>query len=882
MLALFRTVSLRYLRLRWPLNSLVILSIGLGVSIWVATSALYQSLEHSVLSSVNPMTGLADLQISKGDTGVPLALQEPLARIDGIQSARPFISESSVQVFLADGTHRAVIVGIDPQGNDTSAEIGDVKVSEGTFARYIAVAAARLLPPTLRPTEYAKVGQPVIVGQGLDAMLPAGDNLTFDVLAGGQRKQVTRVGTLDASGPIAVLGGNVLLMRVADAAQLVGRPDRASRFDIVLTPEANRETVMADIRTTLDKYGGGEVQTPEVNDNRVRELLAPLKAGALIVSAGALVVGMFLVYNTLSVNVAERRHDIGVLRSLGATRDQVRRLFQSEALLLGLLGSLIGIPLGLVLAHLLLGPAGRIVLESLGTVPMRVPALADLWSVLLSAIAAGMATSVAASLVPAMRAASEEPADAVRRVPRSARLSARVAQLTACLILAGLGVAVMAGRDHLPSKRAAMFAGVGFIFLAAFLAIALFSAVCSRLLRPVAQLLFPIEGRLASDNLVRAAGRTGLVIAALAACVALMAHTAGIIRSNEITVMSWLDRALTADLVVTSGGPVSATGQTLEMSQKVADEIVAQFPGARGVAISWRTPTSEEFGPVTLAAVDMDGYATANEERHAPMPHLPLLRRLVKEKGTVIVSENFAYLHHVQPGDTVTLKGTDGPVPLKIIGAVEDCSSPLGLVLMHREHFARELDTTKIDILDVYLPAGTSRVEVERARDALARSELAGRYSLVLLTGAEVRDNIRDVIRRIYSMAYLQEIVVGVVAGLGVVAALLISVIQRRRELGLLRAVGASQGQVMRSVLFEALLMAVIGSVLGLLFGLLLEWYAVDVILLEESGFHLPVTIPWREAAIISLLAMATATVAGLLPALRAVRLRIADAIAYE
>src|SRR5207302_10159050 len=137
-------------------------------------------------------------------------------------------------------------------------------------------------------------------------------------------------------------------------------------------------------------------------------------------------------------------------------------------------------------------------------------------------------------------------------------------------------------------------------------------------------------------------------------------------------------------------------------------------------------------------------------------------------------------------------------------------------------------------------------------------------------------------IRRVYSIAYLQEAVVGIVAVLGVVAALVISVIQRRRELGLLRAVGATQGQVLRTVLFEALLMGLIGSALGVLFGLVLEWYAVQVIFLEESGFRFPMTPPWREAGIIAALAITAATLAGLLPALRAVRLRIADAIAYE
>src|SRR5262249_34393934 len=202
--------------------------------------------------------------------------------------------------------------------------------------------------------------------------------------------------------------------------------------------------------------------------------------------------------------------------------------------------------------------------------------------------------------------------------------------------------------------------------------------------------------------------------------------------------------------------------------------------------------------------------------------------------------------------------GEGGPVPLKIIGSVEDYSAPRGLVLIERAHYAEEFragHTPPVNIYDVYLPAGTGAEGVERARETVARSELTAQHSLVALTGAEVREGIMGMIRKLYGLGYLQEIVVGVVAGLGVVAALLISVIQRRRELGLLRAVGATQGQVLRTVLFEALLMGVIGSPLGVLFGLLLEWYAVKVILLEESGFRFPLTPPWREAGLIALLA---------------------------
>jgi putative ABC transport system permease protein len=320
----------------------------------------------------------------------------------------------------------------------------------------------------------------------------------------------------------------------------------------------------------------------------------------------------------------------------------------------------------------------------------------------------------------------------------------------------------------------------------------------------------------------------------------------------------------------------------MPMKVEVGRELARQFPGARAVAISWRYlkwQREPEDLMVQVAAVDAGAYYAANAERGSAVPNLPLFRRLAEEPGTALVSDNFAGLYHVAAGDVVTLRGPDGPIPLRVLGSVEDYVAPRGLILVQRDHYPEALNAGLVDVYDVYLPAGT---DPAAARDEVAQSPLQAQHALVPLTGAQVRQHVLDVVRRIYSVAYLQEIAVGVVAALGVAAALMISVIQRRRELGLLRAVGATRSQVLRAVLFEALLMGLIGSALGVLFGVLLEWYAVRVVLLEESGFRFPVTLPWRDAALIAALAVTAATLAGLLPSLRAVRLRIADAIAYE
>ncbi len=345
MFALYRTLSLRYLRMRWGLNVLVVLSIGLGVSVWVATSALYESLEQSILVSLNPMAGIADLYLSNGDAGVRRDLDKRVAAVRGVKDVRPVVIKD-VRVIL-DGRpwQAATLFGIDlPEGAEADPSFHDVKVGEiDRLAAAVALATGRT---------------PVVVGHGLETMLPP-DQRRLRLMIAGRPQEVTRVGTIEASGSMAVLGGNVLVTKCDLAARLAGRPGRVTRMDIVLQPDADHEAVARAIRAELNEPDAGQVRTPQAEDNRVRETLEPLKVGSLIVSAGALVVGMFLVYNTLSVSVAERRHDIGVLRSLGATRDQVRRLFQGEAIFLGVLGVLVGIPFGLALAQLTARPDWR-------------------------------------------------------------------------------------------------------------------------------------------------------------------------------------------------------------------------------------------------------------------------------------------------------------------------------------------------------------------------------------------------------------------------------------------------------------------------------------------------------------------------------------------
>jgi putative ABC transport system permease protein len=193
---------------------------------------------------------------------------------------------------------------------------------------------------------------------------------------------------------------------------------------------------------------------------------------------------------------------------------------------------------------------------------------------------------------------------------------------------------------------------------------------------------------------------------------------------------------------------------------------------------------------------------------------------------------------------------------------------------MDRARYAKLFGDELIDTCHVFLRPNSG--------GSNAVHHYASEHGLFVADKQTLRQFLSELINRVYLLAYLQQIIVGVVAALGVVTALLISVLQRKRELGLLLALGATPRQVLRSVLAEAVLMGIFGTAIGILIGLPMEWYVVRVILMEESGFVFDVLVPWREALGIAAAAIATAALAGLIPAIHAVRTRIPDAIQWE
>jgi putative ABC transport system permease protein len=908
MLSVSRTLSLRYLAQRWPHVLLIVLSIALGVATLLATRSLDQTMVKAAGNVANPLAGIADLMVGRDQGPLDASLAGEIVKVPGVRTAQPLLVE---KIELTEVPRRQVtLLGFDLRAEGAAAAFEDVEISPETqeaFKKAYAVALIGIGP------------RPVVAGKELYEVLQQLPNKgkQLHLRTAGRPAPVTCVGPVDGRGVKSVLGGYVLFMDLRDAnASLKSPPLLATRIDVTVRPDAEPAQVRQRLNqrlhllseqdrasaqlaallaaTPATGVAGGvawgqlaalpqgsppEVWTPSERNQSFQQVISALQTGSMLCGYGALIVGLFLVYNTLSVSVAERRHEIGVLRSLGATRLQVRLLFAGEALLMGVAGAGIGLIFGHILAQMSLRPVNR----ALSGIYFPVDAQQVEMSLdtLLIASVAGVATALLAALVPAWQASLENPAEAVRRMPKMPTWRHRFSQVGASLLLLSLGMLLILERERLPAK-VGTFGGLMAVLLGALLAAPAIAAVVARLLQPVARAFWGVEARLAADNLVRSPARTGLVIAALGAGVTLVMQTAGLIKSNRHALREWMQDTGAADVVITSGSPISTSGQARLMDRPLGRDLMKQL-GGELPELQAILPVREDHvryrhTQIHLVGLDARAFYELDKGRRHPVSDLAQYRKLADHPGGVLVSDNFAALHRVRVGDHVTVAG----VTLPVLGQVVDYSWNHGTVFLDLTEYRRlsqKADRDRVSSFEVYLRQPVPEGAVEKVRQKL-REQLGKEYEVH--TREEIQQQVDAVIENLYSVAYSQEVVVGIVAALGVVTSLLISVLQRRREMGTLRAIGASRGQVIRSVLAEAGLMGVIGTALGVAVGIPLEWYVLNVIFLDEAGYLFPVIVPWAEAGVIAAAALVMATLAGLLPALSAVRQRIPEAIAYE
>ena len=861
MFALFRSLSLRDLRRHRGQSALIIASIALGVVAWTTTWSLNSLLGIALRESSTPASG-AGLYISNAEIGLPGSLSEQVAQVAGVQSARPIVMQR-IRISTPNQPGQwlsAMLIGLDLEAYQNQATGGRIRISEGAADAFL---------------DQLTQGRVPVIAAGELRQKYDSAGLSLNAVVNGQKLPLECVGTLESTENLSGLDGSILITGYEEAATVCGHPGRVSRIDVELAPGADLQTVKTDIAAIVKN--AADVMTPLEQEGRTGESLDALRAGFSLCGLGALGLAMFLIVTVLGVSVSERSRTIGLLRSLGCTRGQMRVQILGEALFLGSFGSIIGVAAGFGLARLIAGP----LLTALGDVflPLEARSVPLDPAVAFGGMAAGLATSLVAALVPASRAARLSPTLAMKRE------QARPATFLKTKALSGLGLILLAiglfATKTAFNDLARVYGTLVCALLGLIVLIPLLTSVLARLIRPAVELVAGLPGRLAVESLIRSPSRTGSTIAGLAGGVALMVQTGGVIQGNERAVRQWVDQCICGDLFVTSGGPMSASGRTIPMDNAIGPQIQATLPGARVVAmkfvhLDWVSRNQKT--KLLMLALDAADYLEMTAPRQPPLADRALYEKLL-EPNTALVSENFSAINGLGVGSVVSLPGLNGDIRLKIVGTVVDFSNNRGTIIVDRQGTGQAFGATKVDHFAVGLDA---RADLDQNRRLLTEAPWAVDSAIEVMTRPALRGHILGMIRSLYGVAYVQELVAAAVAALGVSSSMLICVMQRRREIALLRAIGSTANQLFVTVLAEALIMALIGTCLGGLIGLGLEWYVLRVVLLMETGFNFPVVLPWADFLLIGAVIGLAALVAGWIPALSATRIRIGIALARD
>ena len=832
----WRTLGARPLR-----TILTILGVTLGVGVLSASLTMRAGIEAAVNRTVRDVVGSADLQVSAFlERGLSDATVEAIRETAGVSIIAPTIEK---RTFLAAGGNgfgsgardAVIVIGIDPVAY---SRLHDLELVAGARLARADEPSALITESLAREDGYVLGSELTIQGAGPPARLRV-------------------IGILAGQGPSPGSAGRTVIVPI-DVARAAFALDGVSRVDIGLAGGVSTEAVSRALgsRLTSEPY---IFASPVDVAAGLRASTADFTATAALVAAIVLFVGSFLIVNTLSMTVGERAREVGLLRAAGATRAQVIRFVLVGALMLGMAGSGLGLLVGAFLGfltagsvHALTGFSGEVAGLDAGS--------------LLTAFMVGVAITIAAAIEPAVRAARISPVEALRArldlpAARRARLGWLVGVFLTVAVLALLVWPAAAGAAG-AERPLAVYA----VLLAATLATPFLLPPLAQLVgRPLAAVL-RLEERLARGSLARDRSRAALTLGALVVGLAMIVALGWTAQAARNAATAWLADVVPGDEVVTSIRPVGP--------DEGIREILAASPGVRTV-----TPIATfdlairgiRFDAAAVVGADLlaDGRLTFVEgDRAAALSGLDA-------GGTAILPVAAARRLGISAGDTISLAvGGDAPLDLRVAGIVER-SIPGGggeAILIGWPDATGRIGVAGADVF---------AVRFDPAAGAATRSaleETARGLALEANPLSRVEGAVTDALGRVFGLFDALALIAVLVAAIGIVNTLTMGVLERVREIGILRAIGMTREQASRMIVVEATVLGLVGAVLGALAGLA----AGFVLLVVSGGLGPSAGIPWASMAIAAVLGLAGPAVAAWYPSRLASSVSIVRALKFE
>jgi putative ABC transport system permease protein len=838
---------------------LAILGVALGVAVVVSIELANASARRAFTLSTEAVTGRATHQVIGGPDGLPDTAFRDLALADGVGGTiamAPVVEGYGVLPTPSGKGGRLLrILGVDP-------------FSEPPFRPYLKAGGgdrnAREAPIDLGAL-LTRPGAGVLAAATARelGLKPGG---TFRLRVGGVERTVEVAGVLEPQdeGSRRALA-DLLVMDISAAQETLGRNGKIDRIDLIL-PEGNPgEKLLARAAAVLPP--GAQILRSSSRSQTTEEMTRAFRLNLTALSLLALICGVFLIYNTMTFSVVQRRTLIGTLRALGVTRGQIFSLILGEAAVVGVVGTALGLGAGVLLGRGLV----RLVTQTINDLyfvltvrELSIPALT-----LLEGAALGIGATLLAAAAPAWEATQAPP----RAVLTRSILESQLRQALPKVTLAGVGLLLGGLLLLIPKNLVISFTGLFGVILGCALLAPVVTVLLMRVLRRPMGALFGVLGRMAAGGVVAALSRTAVAIAALVIAVSVTVGIGVMIDSFRQTLIDWLEHTLQDDIYVTvpsRGGGFVGADLDAEVVRKAA-----AVPGVVRVETLRRMELTTPDGPVRMVALGTDLWGLSRHELQ--QGDAATAWPAVLDDSAVVVSEPFSRRHGVDAGATIRLPTDAGLRPFHVVGVYSDFASDQGLVLMSGTTYARFWHDPFFSGFSVNLAPG---VDADQAIERLRSAE--GDATLFIRSNQALKKISLDIFDRTFRITAVLRLLAGLVAFIGVLSALMALQLERARELGVLRANGVTPAQVWQLITSQTGLLGLAAGLLSVPVGLALA--AIMIFVINRRSFGWTIHMLVTPAVLFQALGLAliAALLAGLYPAWKMARTSPALALREE
>ncbi len=842
---------------------LTVMGVALGVAAPVAINLANGDVLRAFQRGVVQVAGPATLEVSANDSGLEERLIQTIREHAAVTSAVPILQRTMRDVVTGQtvtviGTDLLDVATVKPlRWRQSRPEIDDGWEDRLYIGRRLADRWG-VSPGATRRLEIEGVIREVRIGGVVE-----GDH-----------------------GPESVWE-ELALLDIAPAQEWFHSVGRLDRIDVATDGSADVGAVQRGLERTLPP--GVVVQRPVRRGEQVEALVAAFRLNLLMLSGVGLVVGGFLIYNTLSFSVVQRRRDIGILRAIGLSELGIRVLFLAEGLGYGLVGGWVGSLGGAWLAQALVGIVGRTITElyaTVGETPVSAWTLVRWGALVAQGAVLGVAVSLIGAVAPSREASRTSVVGAL--APGGYELVARPNVLRRAWVGVG-ALAVSSILAGLPAQRElpvfgyvsvlGLLLGLSALAPACVVALPAWLGWVRRSL-PGAAVSLPA---LAATAAARAPRRNGVAVSSLLVGVSIAIGVLVMIHSFRQTVELWVDQTVMAELIVTPDGWLrgGADSRGQRLFPRSYAERIQSLPGIAAVDTYRHATVTLGGRSRALVARDLRIHAVHSRYLFVHGESRDILTRAAAEQG-VILSEVLANALEVHEGSDLRLPTPQGLVTFRVAGIFYDYATDGGKIVMDRALFRSLWGDDSSTVIPVYLQAGEEPQAVGvRIEEALAAMDDATR-PVAVVSNRALREEILAIFDRTFRVTYVLELIAIVIAIFGMINTLLTAALERRRELATLQAVGASARQLVRLLLWEAGYLGALGGCLGLLGGVWLAAVLVWVINKQSFGWTIPLSLPFGTLALAPVLAVGIGVLAAYGPARWIARQPAAEGLRYE